>query len=97
MMWSILLLQHCAPSQASANALLQDTPFPLFDQVKAEHVMPGIIKLIEDLNAELDELEKTVQPTWSSLVEPLERLTDSISRAWSTVSHLKVLVTFCCM
>ncbi len=58
--------------------------------MKAEHVVPGITKLIEDLNAELDELEKTVQPTWSSLVEPLERLTDSISRAWSTVSHLKV-------
>lgn len=70
---------------------MQDSQLPLFDEVKAEHVVPGITKLIEDLNAELDELEKTVQPTWSSLVEPLERLTDSISRAWSTVSHLKVL------
>ncbi|EIE24885.1 peptidase M3 family protein [Coccomyxa subellipsoidea C-169] len=80
-----------ADTSASTNPLLTDAPFPLFDQVKAEHVVPGITKLIEDLNAELDELEKTVQPTWSSLVEPLERLTDSISRAWSTVSHLKAV------
>ena len=69
---------------------MQDTQFPLFDEVKAEHVVPGITQLIEELNAELDELEKTVQPTWSSLVEPLEKISDRISRAWSTVSHLKV-------
>lgn len=77
---------------------LQDSPFPLFDQVKAEHVVPGITKLLEELNADLDELEKTVQATWSSLVDPLERLTDRISRAWSTVSHLKVLESqICCI
>ena len=70
---------------------MQDSQLPLFDEVKAEHVVPGITKLIEDMNAELDELERTVQPTWSSLVEPLERLTDKSSRAWGTVSHLKVL------
>ncbi|CAL8464147.1 g3682 [Coccomyxa elongata] len=80
-----------ADTATSTNPLLADSQFPLFDEVKAEHVVPGITKLIEDLNAELDELEKTVQPTWSSLVEPLERLTDSISRAWSTVSHLKAV------
>ena len=53
-------------------------------------MVPGITQLLDELNAELDELEKKVQPTWSGLVEPLERLTDRLSLAWGTVSHLKV-------
>ena len=76
-------LQPCCTS-------LQDSPFPLFDEVKAEDVVPGITQLLDDLNATLDDLEKKVEPTWSGLVEPLERLTDRLSLAWGTVSHLKV-------
>ena len=74
---------------------MQDAPFPLFDEVTAEHVVPGITQLLDELNAELDELEKKVQPTWSGLVEPLERLTDRLSLAWGTVSHLKVCSPYC--
>ena len=70
---------------------VQDSPFPLFDEVKAEHVVPGITQLLDELNAELDELEKKVEPTWHGLVEPVERLTDRLSLAWGTVSHLKVI------
>ena len=71
---------------------LQESPFPLFDEVKAEDVVPGITQLLDDLNAQLDDLEKKVEPTWSGLVEPLERLTDRLSLAWGTVSHLKVSI-----
>ena len=71
---------------------MQDSPFPLFDEVKAEDVVPGITQLLDDLNATLDDLEKKVEPTWSGLVEPLERLTDRLSLAWGTVSHLKVSI-----
>lgn len=52
--------------------------------------MPGIKTLLAELNSDLDELEKTVQPTWEGLVEPLERLSDRIERTWGAVSHLKV-------
>lgn len=72
---------------------LQDAPLPLFDQIKADDVVPGITALVDELNSELDALEVEVgktEPTWASLVEPLERLTDRISRAWGAVSHLKV-------
>ncbi|CAL5226728.1 g9581 [Coccomyxa viridis] len=75
----------------TANPLLADSPFPLFDEVKAEHVVPGITQLLDELNAELDELEKKVEPTWHGLVEPVERLTDRLSLAWGTVSHLKAV------
>ncbi len=62
---------------------------PKYDQVKAEHVVPGIRALLEELHAELDALEASVTPTWEGLVEPVERIVDRISRAWGTVSHLK--------
>lgn len=70
--------------------LLQDSVTPQFDKIQAEHVVPGIKTLLAELNANLDELEKTVQPTWEGLVEPLERLSDKIERTWGAVSHLKV-------
>jgi oligopeptidase A len=44
--------------------------------------------LVEELEAELTELEKSVQPTWQGLVEPLTRLEEKLSWTWGTVSHL---------
>ena len=71
-------------------ACVQNEFFPRWDEVKAEHVKPGIKHIIADLEKELTALEANVQPTWKGLVEPLERISDRISRAWGTVSHLKV-------
>ncbi len=53
-------------------------------------MVPGIRALLAELNENLDNLEKSVQPTWEGLVEPLERLSDKIERTWGAVSHLKV-------
>ena len=40
---------------------------------------------------QIDQLEKTAEPTWEGVVEPLERLTDRLGVAWGTVSHLKAV------
>jgi Zn-dependent oligopeptidase len=69
---------------------MQNEFLPRWDEVKAEHVKPGIQHIIADLEKELTTLEANVKPTWEGLVEPLERISDRISRAWGTVSHLKV-------
>lgn len=53
-------------------------------------MVPGIRALLAELNENLDNLEKSLQPTWEGLVEPLERLSDKIERTWGAVSHLKV-------
>ena len=53
-------------------------------------MVPGIRALLAELNENLDNLERSVQPTWEGLVEPLERLSDKIERTWGAVSHLKV-------
>jgi oligopeptidase A len=80
-----------APVSTDNNPLLADVSLPLFDQVKSEHVVPGIRSLLEESHKQLDDLEANVNPTWSGLVEPLERIIDRISRAWGTVSHLKAV------
>ncbi|PNW73795.1 hypothetical protein CHLRE_13g572900v5 [Chlamydomonas reinhardtii] len=79
-----------APAVSVAdNPLLADVSFPKFDQVKPEHVVPGVKHLLAQLHAEIDKLESAVEPTWSGLVEPLERISDRHQRVWGIVSHLK--------
>lgn len=63
---------------------------PLYDQIKAEHVVPGMRHLLGDLHKAIDSLESSVQPTWQGLVEPLERIADKHQRTWGVVQHLKV-------
>lgn len=70
---------------------LQDSPFPNFDAVKAEHVVPGISALLTQLGEEIDELERSVTATWRGLIDPLERISDRLGRAWGTISHLKAV------
>jgi oligopeptidase A len=69
---------------------LQDVVFPLYDQVKPEHVVPGMRALLAQLHKDIDALEAAVTPSWEGLVEPLEKLTDRHQRTWGIVSHLKV-------
>lgn len=38
---------------------------------------------------ELVELEKSVEPTWPKLVDPLEKLVDRLQVVWGVVNHLK--------
>lgn len=35
------------------------------------------------------ELERTVEPNWRKLVEPLEKIVDRLSVVWGIVTHLK--------
>ncbi|CAB4314381.1 unnamed protein product [Prunus armeniaca] len=72
-----------------ANPLLQDFDFPPFDVVDAKHVRPGIRALLKKLEGDLEELERTVEPTWPKLVVPLEKIIDRLTVVWGLVNHLK--------
>ena len=74
---------------AAYGAAPASSELPPWDSVEAEHVVPAISALLEELEAELVTLEKGAAPTWESVAEPLEVLGDRLSRAWGTVSHLK--------
>ncbi|GLT46882.1 hypothetical protein SLA2020_206110 [Shorea laevis] len=71
------------------NPLLQDFQFPPYDAVEAQHVRPAIRALLKTLENDLEELERTVEPSWPKLVEPLEKITDRLSVVWGVVNHLK--------
>src|SRR5258705_2746689 len=61
---------------------------PRFDAVAPEHVEPAVRALLAELGAELESLEKRAAPTWSGVVEPLERIGDRLGTPWGVVRHL---------
>lgn len=73
------------------NPLLKDFDFPPFDVVEAKHVRPGIRTLLKNLESDLIQLEKTVEPSWPKLVEPLEKIVDRLQVVWGIVNHLKAV------
>lgn len=72
----------------SQNPLLKGAGLPPFAEIKAEQVIPAFKELLTELDSELTALEKNVQPTWSGLVEPLDKISDKLSWSWGIVNHL---------
>ena len=77
-----------ATSTRTDNPLLIGAGLPPFDRIQPEHVVPGMTQLLEELQQQLTELEASVEPTWSGLVEPLDRLTERLRWSWGIVGHL---------
>ncbi|KAL8246955.1 hypothetical protein R6Q59_008171 [Mikania micrantha] len=73
------------------NPLLRTFEFPPFDAIDACHVLPGLRALLKKLDSDLMELEKTVEPSWPKLVEPLEKMMDRLTVVWGAVNHLKAV------
>nr|QKY15016.1 ATP-dependent clp protease ATP-binding subunit clpa-like protein (clpA) [Polytomella parva] len=84
-----------ASSALTNNPLLSSAPFPLFDQVRPEHVVPAIRHVLSETLTSIEELEARLQadpnPTWATLVEPLERISDHSRLAWEVVKHLEAV------
>lgn len=72
----------------SNNPLLKGKGLPPFEDIKPEHVVPAITQLLSDLESEVAQLEKSVETTWSGLVEPLEKITERLSWSWGIINHL---------
>ncbi|KAI4387178.1 hypothetical protein MLD38_005028 [Melastoma candidum] len=75
----------------SQNPLLFDFHFPPFSSVEPCHVRPGIRSLLHTLESDLEKLERSVEPTWEKLVEPLEKIVDRLTVVWGMVNHLKAV------
>lgn len=72
----------------SSNPLLTGYGLPPFAEIKPEQVVPAFDQLLAELDQQLTTLEANVQPTWSGLVVPLERLTERLYWSWGIVNHL---------
>ncbi|MEG4169832.1 MULTISPECIES: M3 family metallopeptidase [unclassified Microcoleus] len=70
------------------NPLLIGQGLPPFDAIESQHVVPAVTQLLTELEASLADLEASVEPTWSGLVEPLQRLGERLNWSWSIVGHL---------
>ncbi|MEO7773182.1 MAG: M3 family metallopeptidase, partial [Steroidobacteraceae bacterium] len=72
----------------SSNPLLRDQPLPAFEDIRAEHVGPAIRSLLELNRARIREIENLAEPSFATVVEPMEDLQHCLTRAWSPVGHL---------
>ena len=70
------------------NPLLQLTSLPDFAAIEPAHIAPAIRRLLAEAEAERQQLEADLEPTWAGLLEPLERLENRLSLAWGAVGHL---------
>src|ERR1700746_3671726 len=79
-------------AQAMDNPLLGQDPLPRFMQIRPEHVEPAVRELLERSRARIGELAALPQPTFPTLIEPLQELQHVITRTWSPVSHLNAVL-----
>jgi oligopeptidase A len=71
------------------NPLLENNVLPAFSKIKPEYVEPALNQVLEKAKQTVEDLLKNQQqPTWQSLVMPMEALDATIDRVWSPVSHL---------
>ncbi|MGZ0173959.1 MAG: M3 family metallopeptidase [Planctomycetales bacterium] len=70
------------------NPLLCMEGLPKFDQIKPEHVVPAVQKLLADTGQALSALEESIEPTWDSCFARLEDIDRPFEYAWGPVSHL---------
>jgi len=71
------------------NPLLENNALPAFLSIKPEHVEPALNQVLEQAKETVKHLlSNNEQPTWQSLVLPMEALDASIDKVWSPVSHL---------
>ncbi|MDH6079793.1 M3 family metallopeptidase [Chrysosporum ovalisporum ANA283AFssAo] len=72
----------------SQSPLLKGSGLPPFEDIQPEQVVPAFQELLVELDQQLTILEANIQPSWSALVEPLEKLTERLNWSWGIVSHL---------
>lgn len=74
---------------SAGNPLLTRHRLPPFAAIQPEHVLPAVQNLTESNLAALNnQLAQLQEPSWETLVLPLEEREDQLNQAWSPVSHL---------
>ncbi|WP_020065485.1 M3 family metallopeptidase [Paraburkholderia caledonica] len=74
------------------NPLLDFSDLPRFGDIRPEHVTPALDVLLADAAAAVERAAQPITPaSWADVVEPVERATEPMSRAWSVVGHLNAV------
>ena len=76
-----------------SNPLLENHRLPPFSAIKAEHVEPAIDHALSTARNKIDTILSTLsEPTWDTLVQPMEDMDALIDSVWSPVSHMNSVV-----
>ncbi|MBW4051662.1 MAG: M3 family metallopeptidase [Proteobacteria bacterium] len=74
------------------NPLLAQAPLPPFPRIRPEHVEPAVRETLSEARARMSEIAASTDPTFATVVEPLEELHHRVARTWSPVSHLNAVL-----
>ncbi len=75
------------------NPVINRQSLPLFDQIKPDHISPAIESILEEANTLIESLKKkSATASWENFVEPIEIISEKISRAWGQIEHLNAVV-----
>lgn len=70
------------------NPLIGNFGIPAFNSIQPDHVKPAITETLRECNEAIDDLEKTLKPSWDGLLAPLEAINRKFYASWGPVSHL---------
>ncbi len=71
------------------NPLLRPTGTKIpFDEITPEHVVPAMTTVVETMENDMADLERSLEPTWKGLMEPLSELEIPMEYSWGPVRHL---------
>jgi oligopeptidase A len=73
------------------NPLLDFGALPDFGRIEAGHARPALERILAENRLRLAELTAQAQPTFASLVVPVEELSYRLSRVFSPISHLNAV------
>jgi oligopeptidase A len=73
------------------NPLLELNALPDFGRIEAGHARPALEQVLTENRARLAELSVQADPTFASLVVPVEELSYRLSRVFSPISHLNAV------
>ena len=74
------------------NPLLGEDSLPPFARIRPEHVEPAVRELLNENRARIERLATLENPTFATVIEPLEDLQHRLTRTWSPVSHLNAVL-----
>ena len=75
------------------NPILYRESLPLFNEIKSSHVSPAIESILKEANSLIHSLkEMSISISWENFVEPIEIISEKISRAWGQIEHLNAVV-----
>ncbi|MDD9893350.1 MAG: M3 family metallopeptidase, partial [Gammaproteobacteria bacterium] len=74
------------------NPLFNTQELPAFDNIQPDHVVPAIDETLAKQRAALEALLSQANFNWKGLIEPLEALEETLSRTWSPVGHLNMVM-----